>query len=45
LMLQLQYSNSLFGSAYPSRRIRHIADPDLGRMAPLYRRLYSAYQR
>jgi len=44
LMLQLQYSNSLFGGAYPSKRIRHIANADLGRMASLYPRLYSGYQ-
>ena len=44
LMLQLQYSNSLFGGAYPQKRIHNIASADLGHMASLYPRLYSAYR-
>ena len=44
LMLQLQYSNSLFGGAYPRKRIRNIANADLGHMVSLYPRLYSAYR-
>lgn len=44
LMLQLQYSNSLFGGTYPPRRIRNISDAGLNRMASLYPRLYSAYR-
>ena len=43
LMLQLQYSNSLFGGAYPSKRVRNVANANFDRMASLYRRLYSAY--
>ncbi len=43
LLLQLQFSNSLFGASYEPRRIEKILNPELSRMATAFPRLYSNY--
>lgn len=43
LMLQLQFSNSLFGGDYPPVRVARIAHPPLDEMARRYPRLYRNY--
>jgi Phytanoyl-CoA dioxygenase (PhyH) len=43
LMLQLQFSNSLFGGEYPKRKIGRVDNPALAEMISAYPRLYSNY--
>jgi hypothetical protein len=43
LMLQLQFSNSLFGGNYPPVRITDVVDPQLAAMQAKYPRIYSSY--
>lgn len=43
LMLQLQFSNSLYGGLYAKTRFSRIASPALGEMLRRYPRLYSNY--
>jgi hypothetical protein len=43
LILQLQFSNSLFGGYYPPTRCSHVANPDLRTMIQRYPRMYSNY--
>jgi len=43
LMLQLQFSNSLFGGYYPPSRIGNASDPGLGEMIRQYPHIYSNY--
>ena len=43
LMLQIQFSNSLFGPAYPKLSFSRIADPGLAKAAREYPRIFSAY--
>lgn len=43
LMLQLQFSNSLFGGYYPPERIARVTDPGLADMIRRYPRMYSNY--
>lgn len=43
LILQLQFSNSLFGGAYPEARITGIEDSNLREMIKHYPRIYSNY--
>ncbi len=45
LMLQLQFSNSLFGSYAPARRFSRVIDLDLQGMLTRYSELYSNYSR
>jgi hypothetical protein len=44
LVLQLQFSNSLFGSNYPSARFERIEDSKLAEMLKRYGRLYENYK-
>jgi ectoine hydroxylase-related dioxygenase (phytanoyl-CoA dioxygenase family) len=43
LMLQLQFSNSIFGTTYPRARISQVRDPGLQRMLEVAPRIYSQY--
>ncbi len=43
LLLQLQFSNSLFGATYEPSRIERILNTQLSRMATAFPRLYSNY--
>lgn len=43
LMLQLQFSNSLFGGYYPPSHIERILDPELQVMVNRFPRIYSNY--
>lgn len=43
LLLQLQFSNSLFGGFYPPSRCSRVLDRNLESMSARYRRLYSNY--
>ena len=43
LMLQIQFSNSLFGPAYPKLSFSRIADQGLANAARLHPRVFSAY--
>jgi hypothetical protein len=45
LMLQLQFSNSLFGGYYPPSSIERILDPGLEKMIRRFPRIYSNYLR
>jgi hypothetical protein len=45
LMLQLQFSNSLFGGYYPPSSIERILDPGLEKMIDRFPRIYSNYLR
>jgi len=42
-MLQLQFSNSLFGGFYPPSRIEQVVDPVLEEMIDRFPRIYSNY--
>jgi hypothetical protein len=43
LMLQLQFSNSLFGGYYPPSRIARVVAPDLAEMVDRFPRIYANY--
>lgn len=45
LLLQFQFSNSLFGPPYPKGTLREIADPALSKMAQLQPRMLSGFNR
>lgn len=45
LMLQLQFSNSLFGGYYPPAHISKIRNPLLKKMVTSYPKIYSSYYR
>ena len=43
LMLQLQFSNSLFGGFYPASNVNQVLDPDFRDMVSRFPRMYSNY--
>jgi hypothetical protein len=43
LMLQLQFSNSLFGADYPKCRLQNVAESPLSGVASAYPKVLSAF--
>jgi hypothetical protein len=43
LILQLQFSNSLFGASYPKATLTRVADPQFARMIETFGDVYAQY--